>query len=487
MPASVGTDQMKKSRKILLTVILLCIVPVFLYLAVSWYYSRGFSINTWINGVYCTGKTIDAVNSELLEKTKAPSIIIMDRDGRRFTVTPADIGLEEDYTSALEAHLETQYSLLWITRCGDDSKTFLKPQFTYDEQMLMAFWDALPFVKEERDMQAQVSIELSDEGYQLKNTTIERLNEEKAYDLLRGELMNMSQWYDPMDDEKDHLTEYVIDLKKAGVYEDSILSAEQKDIIVQWEKVQSVLKVEIVYDMGDEQISLKASDISQFLERGEDGSFKTEEDGRLYLSKQKVNDFIDTLADEYDTYKKERTFQSTRGDIITIKKGSYGTLIDRDKEKEYLYKALTNKVSEVHIPVYKRSAYHRGKNDIGDTYIEIDMTEQKMYLYLKGECLVETAIVTGCTAKHMGTPEGIYSVYSMQRNRTLKGADYEAKVTYWMPVNGNIGIHDAGWRKSFGGEIYKKSGSHGCINTPYEAMKQIYENVEVGIPVVVFH
>ena len=101
--------------------------------------------------------------------------------------------------------------------------------------------------------------------------------------------------------------------------------------------------------------------------------------------------------------------------------------------------------------------------------------------------MFETDVVTGCIGKRMGTPEGIYSVYSMQRNRTLRGTGYASFVRYWMPVNGNIGIHDASWRNSFGGEIYKKNGSHGCINTPYEAMKKIFENVEVGIPVVMFY
>ena len=75
----------------------------------------------------------------------------------------------------------------------------------------------------------------------------------------------------------------------------------------------------------------------------------------------------------------------------------------------------------------------------------------------------------------------------MQRNRILRGANYASFVNYWMPVKGNIGIHDANWRREFGGEIYKKDGSHGCINTPYKNMKVIYENVEVGVPVVMFY
>lgn len=478
---------MNKTRKMMMGVVILCMVGGLAYLAIAWYYSKGFSVNTWINGVYCTGKTIEEVNSELLEKTKAPSVIIKDREGRSFSLTPEEIDLRQDYTAFLEEYLVSQNPLLWAGRIGNDTVTMMSPQYSYDEDKLQAFFDELPFVKEECEKEAQVDIVLTEQGYELKDTTRERLNTEKAFEVLQDELKSIVQGYTMEGTIEKPVSEAVIDLKEAGVYEDMPLTAKQEDILAQWKQVLAFQSLEIIYDMGDEQIKLDASMISQFLERGEEDSFRTKEDGSLYISKEKVDAFIDALADEYDTYKKERTFYSTRGDTITIKKGSYGTLIDREKEKKYLYTALTEGVSETHVPTYKQNAYHRGKNDIGDTYIEIDMTQQKMYLYVDGECLVDTDIVTGCTGKRMGTPEGIYSVYSMQRNRTLRGPGYASFVKYWMPVNGNIGIHDASWRKSFGGEIYKKSGSHGCINTPYEAMKEIYDNVEIGTPVVMFY
>ena len=71
-------------------------------------------------------------------------------------------------------------------------------------------------------------------------------------------------------------------------------------------------------------------------------------------------------------------------------------------------------------------------------------------------------------------------------NVTLKGADYESPVTYWMPFNGGIGLHDATWRSRFGGSIYYYSGSHGCVNLPYSAAADIYSIVEAGMPVVCY-
>ena len=59
-------------------------------------------------------------------------------------------------------------------------------------------------------------------------------------------------------------------------------------------------------------------------------------------------------------------------------------------------------------------------------------------------------------------------------------------MTYWMPFNKDVGIHDAAWRSEFGGEIYKKDGSHGCVNTPPDMAEKIYNNIEIGVPIIVY-
>ena len=47
-------------------------------------------------------------------------------------------------------------------------------------------------------------------------------------------------------------------------------------------------------------------------------------------------------------------------------------------------------------------------------------------------------------------------------------------------------MHDATWRGSFGGSIYKRNGSHGCINLPQGAAKTIFENINANFPVLVY-
>ena len=57
---------------------------------------------------------------------------------------------------------------------------------------------------------------------------------------------------------------------------------------------------------------------------------------------------------------------------------------------------------------------------------------------------------------------------------------------YFMLFNyAGQGFHDATWRSAFGGNIYVRNGSHGCVNLPYSAAEDLYSKIDVGTPVVV--
>ena len=107
-----------------------------------------------------------------------------------------------------------------------------------------------------------------------------------------------------------------------------------------------------------------------------------------------------------------------------------------------------------------------------------------MWFYKNGQQIAATPVVTG-TEYAYDTPRGEYELYYKSTNVTLKGANYESHVNFWMPFNGDIGIHDASWRSSYGGDIYEYSGSHGCINTPYAQAEAIYDNIEAGTKIIV--
>ena len=119
------------------------------------------------------------------------------------------------------------------------------------------------------------------------------------------------------------------------------------------------------------------------------------------------------------------------------------------------------------------------------TYIEISIAQQHMWFYENGKLLLDTDVVTG-NKDSADTPTGTYSIESRAQDTTLTGDGYSSFVSYWMGFYGGYGIHDASWRSSFGGDIYEGNGSHGCVNTPYDNVKIIYEHTDYGTPVYVY-
>lgn len=123
---------------------------------------------------------------------------------------------------------------------------------------------------------------------------------------------------------------------------------------------------------------------------------------------------------------------------------------------------------------------------ISDTAVVIDISEQTLTLYKNSSILLETDVVTGTVGK-FDTPTGKYEINKKRQDTRLtsKKYNYDCPVDYWMPFNGGVGLHDASWRGSFGGEIYKKNGSHGCVNIPPKYADDVYNNVSVGTKVLV--
>jgi len=470
---------MKKICKVFLCIVIVMLLSVMtVYFALTFYYRDRFSMNTWVNGVYCTGKSVEEVNSELLSSIKAPIVVLTDVSGNTYEIPLEEVGYQSDYLKELERLRLSQNPYLWIDNLGKLQSFTIIPNITFSKEKLYKSFREIPVIKAELEKQTEFEIEFDKEigCYILK-------------DNLKGWLDIDKIWEEMLNAIESKI--YTVDMRKLQCTYDIELTEEQKETKVKWEKISAFQKCVLQYDMGAEVIAFTPDIMAGFLKK-EDGFPAFDEAGELILDEAAVEAYVTELAEAYDTYGKERIFKATSGKEIILTEGNYGTTLDQNAEVNFLLENLMqpvmhDEVIQLHIPVYEREAFARGKNDIGGTYVEIDMTVQKMYYYVDYELVIETDIVSGDMKRKWSTPEGVYSVYNKQRNRTLKGPGYESFVKYWVPVYKGIGIHDANWRDEFGGEEYLKNGSHGCINTPRDIMADFYEKVEIGTPVIMFY
>lgn len=120
-----------------------------------------------------------------------------------------------------------------------------------------------------------------------------------------------------------------------------------------------------------------------------------------------------------------------------------------------------------------------------DTVVEISLDNQYLWFYKDGQLMTDTPVTTGDIATGHGTHKGTFYVTGMQADTFLNGPTWHYHVDYWMPFDLDIGLHDAYWQEHYGGDWYLENGSHGCVNTPLDSMKIIFENSFVCMPVIV--
>lgn len=242
-------------------------------------------------------------------------------------------------------------------------------------------------------------------------------------------------------------------------------------------ELNTYIKSDITYTVLDKEYKVNSDKISTWLSLDEEQNVVIDEEG--------INLFIKEIASNYGFVNGVREFKTSLGTVAEVYGGDYGNNINTSDEQQYLVSAIKLGKVETREPEFAQLAMS-SNSYLGNTYVEINLTKQYLWAYSNGELIAEGNIVTGNLDGKHNTPQGVYKLKYKQKNAILRGPGYESPVSFWMPFNGDIGMHDATWRSSFGGEIYKYDGSHGCVNCPYGLAEKIFNNIPAGAPIVCY-
>lgn len=442
-----------------------------LLIAGSVYCSSHFSKGTIINEIDASGLTMEELESRMREYV----LTVRERTGEGSyiteTITGDQIGVTVSNTDELNGILKQQNILKAIS-------SYIKgEQQVYTVENLYAYVDS-----------ALMTAILKLQGFQEnfvtgpENAHISEYDPQTGYRIvpeIRGNVLNQTKTIQTVETAVDALlTE--IDLEKAGCYEEPSVYADDAKLTERLAQMKQYTDLRIVYHFGQQEEVIDGSVLSGWL-------LVDEETNKVSVSEEKIDDFVVMLRKKYDTIFRSREFQTSYGKTITIEGGDYGWWMNYSQEQEQLKEMIENGESGERIPVYYQTAAVYGSQDYGNTYIEINLTAQHLFLYVNGEKKMESEFVSGNAARGFDTPAGIYGITYKEQDAMLVGENYETPVSYWMPFNGNIGLHDAIWRDSFGADIYKKSGSHGCVNMPYLKAKELYGEIAKGTPVICYY
>lgn len=462
----------KKKRHKVLGIIGGSVLGVILavYFGFAIFFSSHFYFHTTINGVDYSLQSVSKVEDAMTQEVGVYKLSLKEADGDVDVIDGQQIDLSYKKGEELNTVLKNQNVFLWPRSLWENFDIQAPVGVEYDETKLENLLNGLDCMKEENQV-APVSAVPEYDGQKFVV---------KAEEL--GSLINVDAF-------KEKVAEYIggfrntLDMVEEDCYVKASYFSDSPEVIAACETMNAYLGASVTYTFGDATEVVDGSVISQWL--------TTDENMNVTYNEEGVSQYIASLAEKYDTYRKQRTFTSGSGNTVNVQGGNYGWLIDQAAEIEALKANISNKEVVTKEPVYKQTAASHGAADWGNTYVEVDLTNQYMYLFVNGSVVTSSPIVTGKPSEGSATPQGVYSIRYCKRNAVLRGPkkedgtyEWESPVAFWMPFNGAIGLHDATWQAAFGGSRYLTHGSHGCVNLPYNIAETVFNNVSAGTPVV---
>ncbi|HCW03172.1 MAG TPA: peptidoglycan-binding protein [Clostridium sp.] len=457
--------QIKKPKKIIGFILIIICTLLAIYLFMSMYFKNHFYFGTEINSVKVSGKTVEEAEELVMKRLQNYTLSLEGRQGHKERIVGKDIGLKHNSKDEIQKIKDNQKPLAWISAVFSSKNKKSVIKVTFDEKLLEEQIDKLSFFDEKNIIEpVSASIDFKDNSYviieEVKGT---RIKKETLFSSLKEAILK---------------SETSIDLDEAGCYVSPKYTSKSKEIQQLYNTLNKYIGTKITYTFGETREVLDGATINKWI------SF--DDNFQVSIDENKVRIYVDSLAMKYNTVAKRRSFVTSLGKTITVSGGNYGWSINKPKEVKDIITSIKEGENITREAAFYQRANEFGSYDIGNTYLELDLTKQHIWYYKDGILIAEGDVVTGNISRNYGTPAGVYTLAYKQRNATLRGENYATPVSYWMPFNGNIGLHDAYWRNAFGGEIYKTNGSHGCVNAPPSVAKTIYNNIEAGTPVVCY-
>lgn len=442
-------------------------ICMIVYLGLSIYFMNHFFFRTTLNGRDVSCYTIEQVKEIMEEGIQDYQLNIVERNDVVESILGADVDLNINWDQSIPMLLYEQNGFTWIGKLIHPEDLVCDTVIDYDENKVETQIMALSCMDKSKQVEpidAKISEFDKENGFTIiapVDGTV--IDDEVFATQVKQALLEMRE---------------SCSIEEMGAYVEAQIKEDDEQLVSMADKLNKYAGSEINFEVGEDKWTLDASTFKDWL--------TLDKDGNLVVDKDKVADYVKELSNKYTTCYSAKKFKTSYGKTVTIKNSRYGWKVDEEEEQKAILKEIKagKKVDrDLH---YSMTANSHGKNEFGDSYVEINLSTQHLFLYKEGKLVLETDFVSGNLAQGNATPTGIFGITYTERNAVLNGANYSTPVSFWMPFNGNVGMHDATWRASFGGSIYKTHGSHGCVNLPYDAAEKIFSVVSKNYPVIVY-
>lgn len=445
---------------------LLCLI--FALMVLNIIYNYRFTYGTTINGIDVSNNTVKDAAKAFDNISNNYKILVESPNGV-YELHGKDIGYHYDIENSLKRILSEQIDTVWPIRELTENKEYtIDIVGTYDDSMLVSVIDDTGIIGDgdKEESNAYISDYLDDTG---KFFIIP-----ESY----GNIPIIDSIYDNIRDAVKKNYEYV-DITKSS-YKQPDIKSDSEDLIADLNCINDITDYNITFSANGKKFKFNREYLKSYIEYNENDGYSI----NLQLA---IDEFIGKMNKELTTLGYGLSFVTTSGEIKSIPGGNWGWWLDREKTQKELEKLIKLDGEQLGRVYWLQTAPLYGDKEF-ENYIEIDLSNQHLYMYKEEKLIGDWDIVSGLDGDpNRRTPEGVYIMTYKQKDAILRNNGVGYSVEYWIPFNGNIGIHDASWQSVFGEDIYKWRGSHGCINMPLDGAKAIYDNIDKTYAIICYY
>lgn len=443
-------------------------VLTWMYTSSEEYTSDYFDNSTFINGVNCSSCTYEETEKKLVDNRNEMTVV-MKGDLDDVLAVYRDFDFTYDIDSAIaDVKRDHPVAAAFNHYLGIPLSVSVSMNITEDNGNLKEQIENTPFIKSKSTSESQNAyVDLSDPSFPIINEVygtkpdVNKLYEDLVKTVEIGERVFTFEENDYLD---------IPDIK-----------SDNEKLLKHQRFCLEYLGQKIEYKLGSETFTIPAEELETLMDDDYSGN----------ADPGAVRNYVAALGEKYDNAGKDRSFKSLTGKDVSVKGGTYGWRIDTDKETDKLTADINSHKDVSREPIWAFEGYGDYSDDLGDTYVDADLGAQHVTVFKDGKNVFECDFVSGNEVMGHSTPTGSFYIVNHFRNLVLRGdnddgTQYESPVKYWCGFYmASHGFHDADWRNSFGGTIYIRNGSHGCINMPPSKMGEFYDTVVDGMPVIV--
>lgn len=477
-----GPEEAPASRRRWPTVLLaLAVALVGVYLAGAVAFMNVFMPNTRLNGEDVSLKSVGDVAQANAASVDSFGLSITG-DGLDLQVSAADIKAKYDGSAYARSAIKQQRVFVWPLELLESHELAVESQLSYDAVRLSDLVGSTidAHNKDAKDPEdASVSYNESSKRYEVKEEVPgTKLDKSATLDLVRAAIEEGGQ---------------DVELGSDELVKPELVSTDEKLVAAVDEANAALSATQDLVTDGKTVATVGEDEIRKWIKLGDDLSVSFDKEACTTWARGDLSQKLDSIGSK-------RSFTTPDGRKVSVEGGTYGWSIDGGEVAEAISRNVTaGEKGTIELSFLATAkSWNPGGNEWGDSFIEIDLGAQHVRYFVDGKVRWESDCVSGGmnTGKMHHTPTGVYFINSNMQsgNVELRGEidpktmepEYISYVSYWMPfIDNSHALHDADWRSSFGGDIYKTSGSHGCVNLPPEKAKELYGMVSVGTVVVV--